>query len=335
MEEKYRDFESFDWSDERWITYFDGLYPTPTNRQLLKFKKKWYKRNVDQTFDDSYDPHGASSGGSGDVAGSGGSGRGSSSPPPSGTSPSSPESEAHIPRTSYSDGGKWGSMGRKATICFVAHGGALVATLASFVTLIDPTRALQMLTGACIVELVCKHGGIKFKAEYLRAVLLEDCGMSPLITMALLLPGLHRGIALMALGPPAITSMLSFAQICKSHSGVPGRLRDIFSPLSDISVRYELMQHRSDGEVLLGVVLIGAVFMGLAVLMAPLLFWNMLMMRYRMSAWTQASFRKIDGIFNPVLGRIPLINKSYDGLKNMLYSLVDPAQEPRRSCSVL
>jgi len=56
MAEGYQKFLEFDWSDERWQTYLDGLYPPPNHKQVLRFKKKWYKKNVDSDFDDTYEP---------------------------------------------------------------------------------------------------------------------------------------------------------------------------------------------------------------------------------------------------------------------------------------
>merc|ERR1719409_947781 len=50
-------FEAFAWeSDEGWQGYLSNLYPQPSAGQLLKFKKKWYKKNVDPDFDDTYEP---------------------------------------------------------------------------------------------------------------------------------------------------------------------------------------------------------------------------------------------------------------------------------------
>lgn len=59
MAESYEAFLSFDWSDERWRSYLNGLYPPPNQapkaffealesyeeqEQIAKFKKKWYKK---------------------------------------------------------------------------------------------------------------------------------------------------------------------------------------------------------------------------------------------------------------------------------------------------
>merc|ERR1712039_1090284 len=133
------------------------------------------------------------------------------------------------------------------------------------------------------------------------------------------------------------TALMSFAQIVKHAKipGVPSFLASKVEVLTDISVRYRIMQARADGEVMLGIMVIIGVFTKLSSPMSPLLIWNFLMMRYTLSPWTQASFRKIDGLLNPVLGKIPLVNTLYSKLKDLLCSFTDPTQRSSRGCSIL
>merc|ERR1740121_3031217 len=76
MDKKYSEFNLFDWSDERWQAYLSGIYPPPNYKQLLKFRKKWYKRTIDPEFDVDYEPGASSSSGTS----SGGAGGGPSRP---------------------------------------------------------------------------------------------------------------------------------------------------------------------------------------------------------------------------------------------------------------
>merc|ERR1712060_805948 len=102
--------------------------------------------------------------------------------------------------------------------------------------------------------------------------------------------------------------------------------------LTEISVRYRIMQARADFELMLGILVVIGVFTKLSSPMSPLLVWNFLMMRYTLSPWTQASFRKIDGVLNPILGKIPLVSTLYSKLKNFMHSFTDPAQRSNSSC---
>jgi hypothetical protein len=50
--QKYKDYDLI--HDPRWQTYMNSLYPTPGPVTLEKFKRKWYKRNVDDALDVDY-----------------------------------------------------------------------------------------------------------------------------------------------------------------------------------------------------------------------------------------------------------------------------------------
>lgn len=45
-------FENYDfYSDSKWLSYIDNVFPTPSKEQYDKIKKKWYKNNIDSSFD--------------------------------------------------------------------------------------------------------------------------------------------------------------------------------------------------------------------------------------------------------------------------------------------
>jgi len=48
MSEAFKKYSEFKWSvNEKWTTYRESLYPTPSMKQFEKIKRKWYKKNVD------------------------------------------------------------------------------------------------------------------------------------------------------------------------------------------------------------------------------------------------------------------------------------------------
>lgn len=319
MAEEYQQFLDFDWADERWLAYLNDLYPTPNNKQVLKFKKKWYKKNIDADFDDTYEPP--------YVAPAGGGSSSSSTSMPTGPWNGGLQGDYE----------RWKVMGPKATICFVGYAVALTMSVASVAGVFPPYQALVVLVGAFILEILAKYG-LKFNSQYLHSVLLDDVGVMPMMALTLLTPGLHHVVRILALVPPFLTALMSFAQISSAHARLPEAVKDFFAPLAEMSARYQVMQGRADSEVVLGFVLIIAVFAVRAAPISALLFWNFMMMRYMMSPWTQASFKKLDGFLSPVLTKIPLINKGYAALKRSLHSLVDPQSRQQRAssfCSIL
>ena len=56
MQKKYEEFEKFNWSNPKWQLFLANLYPTPQYKQLMKFKKKFYQKEIDKDFDVNYDP---------------------------------------------------------------------------------------------------------------------------------------------------------------------------------------------------------------------------------------------------------------------------------------
>mmetsp|Transcript_165282 Transcript_165282/g.525238 ORF Transcript_165282/g.525238 Transcript_165282/m.525238 type:complete len:364 (-) Transcript_165282:60-1151(-) len=304
--EKYQDFLDFDWTDSRWETYLEGLYPQPNHRQLNKFKKKWYKKNVDPALDDTWDPPSL------EPEAGANSSSGSTAPTSSSSSSSAPLA---FPNGAYADGTRWQVMRQKAV--------SLVMSIGAFALVFPPYQALLSLVMGFSLELLAKYG-LKFKSEYLQFVLLDDVGVMPIMALTLLMPGLHPYLRIFAITPFFLTAVLSFAQICKNHPTLPAWVADFFAPLSNSVARFRIMELRGHSEVAVGFALMAGVLSGRAAPFAALLFWNFMMMRYMMSSWTQSSFRKIDNTLNPVLGKIPIIRSGYASLKRKMYGFVDP-----------
>lgn len=314
--EAYQKFLDFSWSDERWQEYLNGLYPPPNHKQILKWKKKWYKKTVDPEFDVDFEPPSSSCSG------------GSATPPPQ-------QAPAGFGGGS-TDASRWATTRWfKKTLCFFAYATALAVVLPTVIGLFPTSSTLLLFIAAFLMEIFSKYG-FRLKTEWLQSALLDDVGVMPLMSLALLPPGNHAAVQIISLGPPVLTAVLSFAVLCKAHSTVPQFLSNMLEPLTDINTRYQVMQIRADTEVVLAFSLLGFALAGAGPLISVLLFWNFLTLRYMMSAWTQASFRKIDGLLEPVLGRIPGIKQGYSALKRGLYTFVDPARRGAgHMCSVL
>lgn len=334
IDEGCQGFLDFDWSDERWVSYLSNLYPAPVGKQLLKFKKKWYKKNIDPDFDESFDPEPRASepepSSSSSAAPTGSSSSGGRGPPDE-PAPMHPA----FTNKSYHDGTRWSIMGQKATICFGAYAVSLVMATGAVAGVFPAYQALLVLVGAFALEILAKYG-LKFKADYMHAVLLDDVGAMPIMSLTLLTPGLHPGVRILALGPGFLTALLSFAQICKNHKRLPAWLRDFFAPLAEMKARIQVFKVRGHLEVAIGLIMALGIFVGLAAPFPALFFWNFMVMRYMMSSWTQASFKAIDDTLNPVLGKIPLIRNLYFSLKRTLYSFVDAdARKSGSFCTIL
>lgn len=320
-DESLQQFLDFDWSHEGWQSYVEGLYPAPNAKQMLKFKKKWYKKKIDSEFDDSWEPPAPP--GEEKAANDGGGGQSSSA-------------QSAFPGASYTDGTRWAVMGPKSTICFVAYALAMIIAIGAVAGVFPPWQALWVLVGAFLLEILSKYG-LKLNATYLHALLLDDVGAMPIMAVTLLMPGLHPYVRTMALSSPFITALLSFSQICKFYGKLSPTIHDFFAPLAEPSARHQVMQFRSHLEVGLGFILISGVFGAFAAPVSGIFYWNFMMMRYMLSPWTQHSFRKIDTTVGPAVGKIPGIRNIYGAIKRGLFSFVDPDKKGGKGgfCTIL
>ncbi|CAL1147089.1 unnamed protein product [Cladocopium goreaui] len=87
-------------------------------------------------------------------------------------------------------------------------------------------------------------------------------------------------------------------------TGSNAQVRDFWSPLSSAKARKQVMRARADVEVGLGIVMLAGALCMYCAPITVILFWNVMMMRYMMSSWTQDSFQRIDNFLNPILMKV-------------------------------
>ncbi|CAK0896896.1 unnamed protein product [Prorocentrum cordatum] len=319
MDKQYSQFNLFDWNDERWQAYLSGIYPPPNYRQLLKFRKKWYKRTIDPEFDVDYEPVTAPSRGTSSGGGDGGPAR---------------------PNTRSDD--VWANTKYIWKVnCFLSYLWSLAYVVSSAFQLVSVRLALVILSASVALELLARHG-IQCRRDYLGGALgggggawayrapirvaLRVCAIAlwtPLVPQLFNRPRPRRVHALL-LFSSAITVLLSLTQISPALPGNP--LAKLLRPLAIARVRHALLQLRADVEVLSGFWLIWMCVGRQASLFALLWIWNALAIRYAMSPWTQTSFRKIDRFVRPVFGRIPLVSPLYEQVKLFTHTFAENKQ---------
>mmetsp|Transcript_13846 Transcript_13846/g.25425 ORF Transcript_13846/g.25425 Transcript_13846/m.25425 type:complete len:391 (-) Transcript_13846:86-1258(-) len=354
-------FLDFDWSHDGWQKYLEGLYPPPNPRQLLKFKKKWYKRNIDPDFDDNHPavqpppepakpaaaaaasvpPTDDAAPAASDAAAEPTEGftSGGSSSSGGGSTSSTKRPKIQVPNpfvvAAGADGSRWATMGQKTSICFFAYLVSMFAAVAASVDVLPSYQALLLLMAAFSLEILAKYG-LKFKSEWLHSLLLDDVGVMPMMILTLLTPGMHYLIRVLALAVPLLTALLTFAQICQHHKSLPSQVKDFLAPLVHTSARYQVMAFRAQLELALGLALVIGVFTMRAAPFSALLFWNFMMMRFMMNPWTQEAFRQFDRFVTPQVQPVYPLRRGYRGLKKFLYSFVDPEARKKGSfCTIL
>lgn len=52
MEESKTKFQAYDFANSiQWQEYLKNIYPTPTYQKMDYLKQKWYKKNIDPSFE--------------------------------------------------------------------------------------------------------------------------------------------------------------------------------------------------------------------------------------------------------------------------------------------
>eukprot|EP00922_Rhytidocystis_sp_ex-Travisia-forbesii_P047879 GHVS01071384.1.p1 GENE.GHVS01071384.1~~GHVS01071384.1.p1 ORF type:complete len:337 (-),score=26.79 GHVS01071384.1:192-1202(-) len=295
-EETLKNFTDFDWSDSRWQAYLSGLYPVPPADKIQKWKKKWYKKNVDSSFDSAWEP--------------------------------SPQRSSPSPTVGGIDFGAQRSnpphlslLKSTASISFLT-----AVFLSTLYTLPLLGTAPKLYVGAMIcyfMGLICdlgsKYGRPQWSMSWWQPLFLEDSGQM-IMYMFFTVLIIRNPLSFI---PLAITSAIHTAETYVQYKQqLPAVLKNNQSldsmATSLHSQRMRWMQLRADAEVGLGVMLILlAFFTGGSGLLASFLYFHFMKIRYSMSGFTSTTFRKIDAKLTS------LTNSSYcPGVLRYVYSKV-------------
>eukprot|EP01066_Platyproteum_vivax_P014692 Platyproteum_vivax@DN656_c0_g1_i1.p1 len=306
--ESFKLFQDFDWSNSEWLKYFDGLYPTPPQTQVLKWKKKWYKKNIDPSLDlnEGAEP----------------------TPPPSAKQHQpqhfSGQFGAPPPPASY-------AAAKQPNLLLFAAVGHISALFFYLCYLVGYgwayNRAIQTFLVTYVVDSMCRYGVPRLNTEWWMPVVFDDCVQSTMMLVFLMM----GAPMFIGLASPTITSALAISQIY-SISPLVQRFTPLFLQkyMSDghkflESKKIRVMQYRANAEVMAGVLLAVMAIVKRAGFLPVLLYWTWMRARFMASAFTQSAFRSVDGQIRKVLPAAVLAY--YDKAQKWIYSFVDPAQQ--------
>eukprot|EP00920_Eleutheroschizon_duboscqi_P006731 GHVT01015770.1.p1 GENE.GHVT01015770.1~~GHVT01015770.1.p1 ORF type:complete len:292 (-),score=61.83 GHVT01015770.1:305-1180(-) len=277
-------FWSFDWGgSEEWQRYFADLYPTPPASQVLKWKKKWFKRNVDPSFDlSSPDPTSASSPGTS-----------TTSNRPASSFSSSPSSNS----SSLSQPAKY--LLAAATAAELAGGLCYLLWLLPLLPASMSFRLYPSSMGLLCAGLLCSLGKsveVSFSVDCLQQALQTDAGQGLMFCFVAAAQPRHFLLII----PLLLTAAIDLAANTNQLAQVRPLNLLVTNPYVAKGILYvernrlRVMQVRADCEVMNGALALFRLFSGMFGLLGVFLFFNFLKMRYATSAFTMATFRKID-----------------------------------------
>ncbi|TNV77119.1 hypothetical protein FGO68_gene678 [Halteria grandinella] len=146
------------------------------------------------------------------------------------------------------------------------------------------TLPLRMYTnwlafGAILVGLFKRHGLPKFNKEYVQKIIFdENLQMLP-----------YLGVVAMA---GSANFILYMPVIIHGYLEVSPLFKDYIE--KGVAHKPQLIELKSDIEIYIGLYLIAVWFVGWSSLITILMYWQIMRVRYMMSAHSQAAFRRID-----------------------------------------
>ncbi|CEM06507.1 unnamed protein product [Vitrella brassicaformis CCMP3155] len=323
-------FLAFDFSkSSEWQSYLGSLYPTPPHDKILKWKKKWYQKNVDKDF-----PLDSSAGEP-------------ARDKPSSAGPSGASYTQSSPNRSTagrsSSGGVHRPMSNAESISVTAQLVAIVCAIIYLIPMLGVARrAYTFSLGAFgigfFADVVSKCGMPKFSTEYLQRAVQEDVFFMIIYCMFFL----TSPPFVVLLVPPAMTAFMAIVEFSEVRAGpmkqiVVQKMPSMAASFDQVTTfarnmgrqRYQIMGWRADCEVGIGFLLILLAFGRRMSPLTVFIYWSTMRLRYMMSAFTQASFRKLDTSITRLLAA-PMVPSAvmtiYQKIRSYCYSFVDEDQ---------
>jgi len=302
-EEAKKKFLEFDWKDARWQSYLSGLYPTPPQKSIIKFKKKWFQKTIDANLDLNWDP--------------------SAAPEPTQQQGQRPAGGA-APGAGYQYGQPQipAMKPSEITTTFVLYLVAVCGCIANIFGLISPIYCMAIMVMCMGFECFAKYR-IQFNTEWLRKVFLDEVGQNLFMVPSLYVMKNDAVTSFLSTVPILLSCVLALGQLSKQGPKVPGFILQRLQPLGEVQMRYQIMELRADMEVSLLVVLLLLPFFGRYEIISLVVYSQYLLFRYKLNAFTQQSMRKIDTRISPILSKIGPVFKGYNWIKAKLWAQIN------------
>lgn len=259
MEQKYRDFLSYDFDgDEQFRRYLDAIEPPPPLNMLGRYKKKFYRLKVDREFDVEYEPA---------------------------TAKPCSEQKPNAKGASVSKYIPWTTKLQMIlfTVYFMTF--CIGYLLRSYYHMVP-------LGLAFAIGVLKKHGRPKLSSEYWQGVVLDDhlhnlanavvCTLSFSSTVALSIPLFLRALIFIA-------DFISLAAKKKNKLAI---LTNNFTG-SIAAKRESLLTFKADFEIYIGFYLFITLIMRWTSLYLVYFYWQLMQIKYSVSVYTNIAFTKL------------------------------------------
>ena len=285
MDEKYKQFQEYNWVDSKeWQLYYSNLFPTPPPSKILRYKKKFYRNKIDSNFDIDYEP------------------------PKEEEKTSTNNTQYPNANQNYSNQTNQETYSNEQTFetYYAAQNLAhpinsrsllLVETISLVIFLLSlPIRYKTNLLSIIpfLIRSIRLVGIPEFNMTYLQAALMNDACHTLLFAVQIILDRLNYYM----LFPVIISTILA---LCDN-----ARALNVKMPFGQDYVDFvnnkkeEIIQSRAHVEVAIGFVSIIGIFLKLNSILTPVIYWQMIRVRYTLNPYIKQSFKEINGFANVI-----------------------------------
>ena len=299
MDEKYKQFLEYNWVDSKeWQLYYSNLFPTPPPSKILRYKKKFYRNKIDSNFDIDYEP-----------------------PKQEETSQQN-NAQSQNYNQNYSNQTNQEAFSNEQT--FETYKAAqtlarpinsqplfLIETISLILFIVSlPIRYKTNLLAiiAFLIRTIRLVGIPQFNMTYLQATLMNDACHTLLFAVQIILERLNYYL----LFPVIISAVIALCENLKKMN--------IKLPYVDLinNKKEEIIQSRSHVEVAIGFVSIIVIFLKLNSILTPIIYWQMIRVRYTLNPYIKESFKEINNYANQI--------KNSDKCPGIVKTIIDKVQ---------
>ena len=265
MEEKYKKFKEFDWKNSKeWQLYWSNLYPTPPVSKIERYKRKFYKNKIDSDFDIDYKPK--------------------------------ESSNQNNTNSTYTDSNT-GYSYSYAYPPFKPINSLLLKTMETyllfFFLLSLPFRfySKQIASVAYLIRTLRLNGIPKWKVEYLQGLMGIDSVHVFFYSLILFVERFNYYLIL----PVALAAVVDSCENLKNEKQL-----EMFKKYFELvlSRKESLLQDRANVEVGIGFLLIVGVFLKLNSFLLPIIYWQLMKVKYFLQPRIKKSFEMLNANVN-------------------------------------
>ena len=271
MEEKYKKFLDFDWqTSKEWQLYWTNLYPTPPPSKIERYKRKFYKNKIDYDFDIDYKP-------------------------PQSEKPQQNQN-SYSNNSTYTDSNS-GYTYTYAYPPFNPINSVLLKTIETYLLLFFlmslPFKfySKQLASLAYLLRTLRLNGIPKWKVEYLQGLMGIDAIHVLIYSLILFIERFNYYLIL----PIALATVIDLCDNLNSEKQL-----NMFKKYFDMILnrKENLLQDRANIEVGIGFLLIVGVFMRLNSFLLPIIYWQLMKVKYFLQPRIKKSFELLNGHVN-------------------------------------